>query len=159
MNLDYCDITISRFFWQQWATDEKFTLEEAQRARAKEHKTNGTEHIPRYFELLDSVTGQYVYKNADLRPWDPMNDLYQYERDYKICTKTKHKTPLIRTQSIVSVSEAKQAGSAATGGTSGAASTAASGSSRRRKVRGGGGDPGSTTASSTVNGEVIACSR
>ena len=32
--------------------------------------------------------------------------MYQYERDYIICTKTKHKTPMIRTQSIVSVSEA-----------------------------------------------------
>ena len=77
---------------------------------------------------------RYVYKHADLRPWDPRNDVLQwvqfyleipesiiiitfqttitfhivminsrYECDYNICTKTRHKTPMMRTQSIVSV--------------------------------------------------------
>ena len=49
---------------------------------------------------------KYNYKHADVRPWDGRNDLYQYERDYTVCTKTRHKTPMIRTQSIVSVLEA-----------------------------------------------------
>jgi hypothetical protein len=35
-----------------------------------------------------------------------MNDLYQYEKDYIISTRTRHRTPMIRTQSIISVSEA-----------------------------------------------------
>jgi hypothetical protein len=37
-----------------------------------------------------------------------MNDVQQYEANYIIGTKTKHKTPMIRTSSIVSVSEAAQ---------------------------------------------------
>ena len=55
--------------------------------------------------IIHLISG-YQYRHADVRPWDPLNDMYQYERDYIICTKTKHKTPMIRTQSIVSVSEA-----------------------------------------------------
>ena len=61
------------------ATEEKSTLEEAQRAGARERKALGREWVPKHFEL-DPGTGQYVYKNADLRPWDPLNDLYQYEQ-------------------------------------------------------------------------------
>ena len=56
--------------------------------------------------LIIHLISGYQYRHADVRPWDPLNDMYQYERDYIICTKTKHKTPMIRTQSIVSVSEA-----------------------------------------------------
>jgi len=44
-----------------------------------------------------------MYKHADLRPWDPRNDVYQYEYNYVIQTKTRHQTPMIRTASIVSV--------------------------------------------------------
>ena len=48
---------------------------------------------------------KYTYKHGDIRPWDVRNDLFQYERNYVVCTKTRHKTPMIRTQSIVSVME------------------------------------------------------
>lgn len=51
----------------------------------------------------DLKTGQWVYKHSDLRPWDPRNDLYQYENEYKILTRTQHPTPMIRTASIISV--------------------------------------------------------
>ena len=61
--------------------------------------------ISSYLFIIHLISG-YQYRHADVRPWDPLNDMYQYERDYIICTKTKHKTPMIRTQSIVSVSEA-----------------------------------------------------
>ena len=37
-----------------------------------------------------------------------MTDLYQYETDFVVRTKTKLKTPMVRTQSIVSVSEASK---------------------------------------------------
>ena len=59
-----------------------------------------------YIIFIIHLISGYQYRHADVRPWDPLNDMYQYERDYIICTKTKHKTPMIRTQSIVSVSEA-----------------------------------------------------
>lgn len=88
---------------QHAATEEKTILEEAQRAKARELKATGLEHQPRFFEHDGN---SYVYKHSDYRPWDTINDLYQYEKDHVICTKTKHKTPMIRTQSIVSVSEA-----------------------------------------------------
>ena len=92
---------------QNAATDEKSCLEEEQRAAARHLKTTGLEYTPKYFELDETVAvGHYCYRHADVRPWDPRNDLYQYEKDYIICTKTKHKTPMIRTQSIVSVSDA-----------------------------------------------------
>ena len=86
------------------ATEEKFILEEAQRAGARKRKTEGSSWIPRVFEL-DEATGQYQYAHADYRAWDPLNDLHTYECDFVICTKTKHKTPMVRTQSIVSVSD------------------------------------------------------
>ncbi|RZC36626.1 oxysterol-binding protein-related protein 8, partial [Asbolus verrucosus] len=84
------------------ATEEKTTLEEAQRARSKERKAKCEEWIPVHFQQ-DLKTGQWVYKHSDLRPWDPRNDLYQYEYNYIIQTRTKHPTPMIRTASIISV--------------------------------------------------------
>lgn len=71
------------------ATDEKTLLEEDQRAKAKERLENNVEYFPELFEL-DSY-GNWVYKYADLRPWDPSNDICQYERDYKILTQTRKK--------------------------------------------------------------------
>ncbi|XP_019880749.1 oxysterol-binding protein-related protein 8 [Aethina tumida] len=84
------------------ATEEKTILEEAQRARSKERKAKCEEWIPVHFQQ-DLKSGQWVYKHSDLRPWDPRNDLYQYEYNYVIGTRTKHPTPMIRTASIISV--------------------------------------------------------
>nr|CAD7571408.1 unnamed protein product [Timema californicum] len=87
---------------QIMATEEKTVLEEAQRAAVKERKLKCLEWIPKHFEQ-DLISGQWVYKHADLRPWDPRNDVFQYEFNYVIQTKTRHQTPMIRTSSIVSV--------------------------------------------------------
>ncbi|XP_043673030.1 oxysterol-binding protein-related protein 8 isoform X1 [Vespula pensylvanica] len=83
------------------ATEAKTQLEEAQRERAKERKSIGQEWVPKYF-VQDIITGNWVYRHADARPWDPRNDVVQYEHDYIIRTKTRHKTPIMRTGSIVS---------------------------------------------------------
>ncbi|XP_048260140.1 oxysterol-binding protein-related protein 8 isoform X4 [Bombus terrestris] len=83
------------------ATDAKTQLEEAQRERAKERKLKGQEWIPKHF-VQDIITGNWVYRHADVRPWDPRNDVVQYEQDYIVRTKTRHKTPIMRTGSIVS---------------------------------------------------------
>nr|XP_050856523.1 oxysterol-binding protein-related protein 8 isoform X4 [Vespula vulgaris] len=83
------------------ATEAKTQLEEAQRERAKERKSVGQEWVPKYF-VQDIITGNWVYRHADARPWDPRNDVVQYEHDYIIRTKTRHKTPIMRTGSIVS---------------------------------------------------------
>lgn len=97
---------------QVGATEEKTKLEEAQRAGYRERDATGTKWMTKLFQeepgiLIgpDGTVPKYVYKNADERPWDPRNDLFQYEKDYEVCTKTRHKTPMIRTQSVVSVLE------------------------------------------------------
>ncbi|XP_055375611.1 oxysterol-binding protein-related protein 8 isoform X2 [Condylostylus longicornis] len=86
---------------QVGATEEKTVLEEAQRNSAKERKAMLTEWIASHFQQ-DLLTGKWIYKYADLRPWDPRNDLRQYESDYRIITKTRHQAPMVRTASIVS---------------------------------------------------------
>ncbi|XP_012349377.1 oxysterol-binding protein-related protein 8 isoform X8 [Apis florea] len=83
------------------ATEAKTQLEEAQRERAKERKLKGQEWVPKHF-VQDIITGNWVYRHADVRPWDPRNDVVQYEQDYIVRTKTRHKTPIMRTGSIVS---------------------------------------------------------
>ncbi|KAL5283979.1 OSBPL8 family protein [Megaselia abdita] len=86
---------------QVGATEEKTILEEAQRNAAKERKATCTEWVPVHFQQ-DMGTGQWIYKYADLRPWDPRNDVRQYEADYRILTKTRHQAPMIRKASIIS---------------------------------------------------------
>ncbi|XP_037709304.1 oxysterol-binding protein-related protein 8 isoform X10 [Drosophila subpulchrella] len=72
------------------ATEEKTVLEERQRADAKERLSTESTHMPELFEL-DSY-GQWLYKYADLRPWDSRNDVRQYECQFKVLTQTRHKS-------------------------------------------------------------------
>ncbi|XP_018008634.1 oxysterol-binding protein-related protein 8 [Hyalella azteca] len=72
------------------ATEEKSLLEEVQRSDVRERKAKCEEWQPKYF-TQDPLTGAYVYNYADLRPWDPRTDLHQYEYEYRISTKTRHK--------------------------------------------------------------------
>lgn len=58
--------------------------------------------VPRCFEF-DPVTDCWHYRHADVRPWDQRNDVIQYESNFVIATKTRHRTPMIREASIVSV--------------------------------------------------------
>jgi hypothetical protein len=43
------------------------------------------------------------YRNEDLRPWDNGNDLIEFERDYMVQVHQRHKTPIMRTSSLMSV--------------------------------------------------------
>nr|CAI9703662.1 unnamed protein product [Rangifer tarandus platyrhynchus] len=79
---------------QTEATQEKYVLEEAQRQGARERKTKNEEWTCKLFEL-DSLTGEWHYKFADTRPWDPLNDMIQYEKDGVIQTKVRHRTPMV----------------------------------------------------------------
>ncbi|XP_029901326.1 oxysterol-binding protein-related protein 8 isoform X4 [Myripristis murdjan] len=79
---------------QTEATNEKFILEEAQRKSARERKAKCEEWAPALFEQ-DPVTGEWHYKYADTRPWDPLNDLIQFEKDGWIQTKVRHRTPMV----------------------------------------------------------------
>lgn len=38
------------------------------------------------------------------RPWDPLNDLIQFEIDGCIQTKVRHRTPMVRSGSLISLS-------------------------------------------------------
>ncbi|KAK7486381.1 hypothetical protein BaRGS_00022429 [Batillaria attramentaria] len=87
------------------ATKEKYNVEEKQRLQAKERKLTGAEWVPRFFEK-DFLSGsEWIYKHADDRPWDVVNDVYQYEKDYVIQTQTRHKTPHLRATSLSSLNK------------------------------------------------------
>ncbi|XP_029842524.1 oxysterol-binding protein-related protein 8 isoform X1 [Ixodes scapularis] len=85
------------------ATEEKTLLEEAQRRGAKERQARMEKWAPRFF-LQDMLTGDFLYKHADWRPWDPRNDVVQFERGGVIQSKTRHQTPIVPSGgSLVSV--------------------------------------------------------
>lgn len=92
---------------QELATNEKTALEEAQRNATKARLADNEPWIPRCFEL-DPVTETWHYKHADVRPWDLRNDVIQYESNFVIATKTRHRTPMIREASIQSESLRQQ---------------------------------------------------
>ncbi|XP_012874201.1 PREDICTED: oxysterol-binding protein-related protein 8 [Dipodomys ordii] len=79
---------------QTEATQEKCVLEEAQRQAARDRKTKNEEWTCKLFEL-DALTGEWHYRFADTRPWDPLNDMIQFEKDGVIQTKVKHRTPMV----------------------------------------------------------------
>uniref|UniRef100_A0A671KDC9 Oxysterol-binding protein-related protein 8-like n=1 Tax=Sinocyclocheilus anshuiensis TaxID=1608454 RepID=A0A671KDC9_9TELE len=79
---------------QTEATNEKFILEEVQRKAARERKAKCEEWTPALFEQ-DPATGEWHYRYADTRPWDPLNDLIQFEKDGFIQTKVRHRTPMV----------------------------------------------------------------
>nr|XP_033807061.1 oxysterol-binding protein-related protein 8 isoform X2 [Geotrypetes seraphini] len=79
---------------QEEATQEKFILEETQRAAAKDRKARGEEWTSKLFER-NPLTDDWDYKYADTRPWDPLNDLIQFEYNGIIQTKVRHRTPMV----------------------------------------------------------------
>ncbi|XP_036373785.1 oxysterol-binding protein-related protein 8-like isoform X3 [Megalops cyprinoides] len=79
---------------QTEATNEKFILEEAQRKSTRERKAKCEEWMPALFEQ-DALSGEWHYKYADTRPWDPLNDLIQFEKDGCVQTKVRHRTPMV----------------------------------------------------------------
>ncbi|XP_030369837.1 oxysterol-binding protein-related protein 8 isoform X1 [Scaptodrosophila lebanonensis] len=82
------------------ATEEKTVLEEMQRQAAKERASIDATWVPELFEQ-DSY-GQWLYKYADLRPWDSRNDVKQYECDYKVLTETRHKSvPIVHGGEVI----------------------------------------------------------
>ncbi|KAL8614450.1 hypothetical protein ACOMHN_007786 [Nucella lapillus] len=89
----------------QAATNEKYVVEEEQRKNSRDRKLNKTEWVPRYFEKDYLSGGDWIYRHADDRPWDGVNDVYQYEKHFVVQTQTRHKTPHLRANSINSVNK------------------------------------------------------
>ncbi|TDG49985.1 hypothetical protein AWZ03_003495 [Drosophila navojoa] len=82
------------------ATEQKTVLEENQREAAKSRLQNDQPHVPALFEL--NGYGEWIYKYADLRPWDVRNDVRQYECDYKVLTETRNKTvPIVHGTELI----------------------------------------------------------
>ncbi|NWV18702.1 OSBL8 protein, partial [Origma solitaria] len=94
---------------QTEATQEKYILEEAQRKSAKERKLKGEKWTCKLFDQ-DSVTGEWHYKYADTRPWDPLNDVIQFEKDGTIQTKVRHRTPMVTVPKIKRKSTSQKKG-------------------------------------------------
>lgn len=86
------------------ATEEKYILEERQRQEARERKVQNIQWVPKLFEQ-DPITGDWIYKYVDMRPWDITNDKLQYESEFIVTTWTKHRTPVVRTLSITSLEQ------------------------------------------------------
>lgn len=91
---------------QENATKEKFTLEEAQRKGHRERKEQGVDWVPKLFErdpAAPNCINRWVYKHRDVRPWDNMTDLQEYEFGGIIKTKYRMKAPMVRTTSVLNV--------------------------------------------------------
>ncbi|XP_022363352.1 oxysterol-binding protein-related protein 5 isoform X2 [Enhydra lutris kenyoni] len=65
---------------QHRATQEKFSLEETQRQRARERQQNLVPWKPQLFRL-DPATQEWRYQHEDRSPWDPLKDVAQFEQD------------------------------------------------------------------------------
>ncbi|XP_029199808.2 oxysterol-binding protein-related protein 8-like isoform X2 [Acropora millepora] len=91
---------------QEKATQEKFVLEEAQRKGHRERREKGEDWVPKLFErdpAAPNAINRWVYKYRDVRPWDPMTDLKEYEKEGIIKTQYRLKAPMVRTTSLLSV--------------------------------------------------------
>uniref|UniRef100_A0A8C6FW29 Oxysterol-binding protein n=1 Tax=Moschus moschiferus TaxID=68415 RepID=A0A8C6FW29_MOSMO len=65
---------------QHKATQEKFSLEEAQRQRARERQQSLVPWTPQLFHL-DPDTQEWRYRYENHSPWDPLKDIAQFEQD------------------------------------------------------------------------------
>ncbi|XP_039206699.1 oxysterol-binding protein-related protein 5 isoform X2 [Crotalus tigris] len=88
---------------QHKATEEKFVLEEEQRHATRERKENGTEWKPLLF-WHNATTNEWHYKYEDLRPWDPLNDIAQYEKDGILQTMQRHLSSRLSTHKNMCIS-------------------------------------------------------
>ena len=56
------------------------------------------------FSALFCWVRQYFCQGSD-RPWDAVNDVYQYEQGFVVQTQTRHKTPHLRANSLSSLNK------------------------------------------------------
>jgi len=75
---------------QETATDEKFTIEEAQREAVKDREESGITYEPRYFRNED---GEWIYKHFNLDKWtaEDIDKYEEYEEDGVIAIREKSK--------------------------------------------------------------------
>ena len=74
---------------QNLATEEKTKIELKQRESDVARRSKFVEYKSKLF-TYDGLSKEWLYNYADLRPWDNQTDLFQYESDFRIFTKTRH---------------------------------------------------------------------
>ncbi|PIO36451.1 hypothetical protein AB205_0122990 [Aquarana catesbeiana] len=100
---------------QNQATDEKYIIEDAQRKSAKERKDKDEEWMPQLF-IYDDFQKEWRYKHEDprgypssrrpdlcnicpcscsMRPWNPLTDIAQYEKDGMLQTVKRNLTSML----------------------------------------------------------------
>lgn len=72
------------------ATVEKTKIEDAQRAAARLRKEQSIEYQPKLFEMVGENPRIWHYKYMNRDPYDPENELGEYENDGVIHTLYKH---------------------------------------------------------------------
>ena len=85
---------------QHLATDEKSVIETKQRENYADRKLKNVEYTPSLF-TYDNDSKQWIYNYSDLRPWDPQTDMFQYESNFKITTKTKHNLSKLKSNQLI----------------------------------------------------------
>ncbi|XP_053305359.1 oxysterol-binding protein-related protein 5 [Spea bombifrons] len=79
---------------QQQATDEKYILEEAQRKAASVRRESNEEWSPHLFVYNEELK-EWQYKHQDTRPWHPLTDIAQYEKDGILQTVKRNITSML----------------------------------------------------------------
>ncbi|XP_046861335.1 oxysterol-binding protein-related protein 8-like isoform X2 [Xenia sp. Carnegie-2017] len=95
------------------ATEEKFKLEEEQRRGHRERKEQGVDWVPTFFErdpYHPGALNRYIYKYKNVRPWDPITDVREYENEFKIKTQTRIRAPMVKQQSLVAIKVSSTSG-------------------------------------------------
>ncbi|KAM9302281.1 oxysterol-binding protein-related protein 5 [Gastrophryne carolinensis] len=79
---------------QNQATNEKYFLEDAQRKSARERKEINEDWAPQLF-VYDEASKEWQYKYEDMRPWNPLTDIAQYEKNGVLQTVKRNLTSLM----------------------------------------------------------------
>mgnify|MGYP002803968213 CR=1 FL=1 len=88
------------------ATEEKFKLEEEQRRGHRERKEQCVDWVPVLFErdpCHPEAINKYIYKYKNVRPWDAITDLFEYESEFKVKTRTRIQAPMVKQQSLIAM--------------------------------------------------------
>ncbi|XP_073460256.1 oxysterol-binding protein-related protein 5 isoform X1 [Aquarana catesbeiana] len=94
---------------QNQATDEKYIIEDAQRKSAKERKDKDEEWMPQLF-IYDDFQKEWRYKHEDMRPWNPLTDIAQYEKDGMLQTVKRNLTSMLAPRTNLAHKRSNQEG-------------------------------------------------
>lgn len=91
---------------QTKATEEKLKLEDEQRRGHRERKEQCVDWVPNLFDrdpCYPDAINRWIYKYKNVRPWDRITDLAEYEQDFIVRTRTRIKAPMVKQHSIIAM--------------------------------------------------------